>query len=126
MDIHSRLDSQQQTLDELHRAEQSDSVRNNDQVADHPYARSVSRHSRHHPAPYTAPPPQPLQLPDPSTLGKLSDEVIERVARRVKQLPLLDPYTTDDTSLEEEETAPVHKQKLLKSGKVRTADTQAP
>ena len=42
-----------------------------------------------------------LQLTDSSSLGELSDEVRERVVSRVKQLPQLGLYSSDDLSLEE-------------------------
>ena len=47
------------------------------------------------------------------------------MARRVKQLPLLGAYTSDESSsTDEDEAAPLRHRKHLKSRKVHTADTQ--
>lgn len=57
-------------------------------------------------------------------LGDLSEQAWVQVTRRVQQLPLLCPYTTDTVSDEEAAATTKPCQNLLKSAKKRTADTQ--
>ena len=86
---------------------------------DQAHASSRTRFSRHQPDLASV-----AQLPDSSSLGELSEEIRERVVHRVKQLPVLGPYTSDETSSEEDEPAPINHRKPLRSGKLHTVDTQ--
>ena len=93
LDIHSRLDFLQMDLDELRAAKVSQSVRSRAPSVNRTCTSSKTRHSRHQPDPD----PPPPQLADSSSLGELSEEVRERVARRVRQLPLLGRAPTHQT-----------------------------
>ena len=66
-----------------------------------------------------------LQPPKSLTWGALSEEVRAHVTRRVQQLPLLGPYTTDMSSDEEPGTVSAGCRKTyLKSGRLHTTDSQ--
>ena len=58
-------------------------------------------------------------------LGELSKEVQACVTRRVQQLPLIGPYTTDTSSDEEAGTVPArYRSTYLKSNRLHTIDSQ--
>ena len=65
------------------------------------------------------------RLSKSSSLEDLSEELHERVAHRVKQIPLLGPYVMDESSSNKKEPVPTRShRKPLKSGKLSMADTQ--
>ena len=112
------MDSQQKYLDDLRAARQTESGRNSNQAVQRACTSSSSRHGRHQADPHQPSAARPLQ---PGGVVRRSQR--KRVARRVKQLPLLGSYMMDDSS-SEEEPVPAHRRKLLKSGKVHNTDMQ--
>ena len=73
--------------------------------------------ARHQADPTMAPP-----FGDTTRLEELAEDIWTRVTRRMKQLPLLNPYATD-TSFDEDEDPALARQckKPIKSGKLWTA-----
>ena len=68
--------------------------------------------------------PQASPIISAAGLDELAEEVRARVAKRAQQLPLFTPYSTDTSSDDEELRMTTCHTKLLKSGRLCTADTQ--
>ena len=109
-DLHSRLDAQQNDLDSRKSTKEGT-------AAGTRTARVGSQQQMDNPMATT--------LVAAAGLDELAIEVWAMVAKKVEQLPLLSPYSTD-TSSDDDEELPVttRHRKQLKSGRLHTADTQ--
>ena len=83
-------------------------------------ASSPDKHSLHPPRQH---PEDVAKQAAQDSVADISEAVREKLARRMRQAPVLDLDTTDEESASDKKPTPVPKKKTVKSGKLKTANS---